>query len=199
MQTSTTTAELSKALSLAQGELQDATKTVNNTFFKTKYADLSEVLQTVRPTLSKHGLAFVQGVSYQDGLGVVTTRLMHLSGEFCEETLLIPVVKKDPQGLGSALTYGRRYALAAMVGISQEDDDAESDKPKKTRQTQGTLSTSSTPGTQVQNLIAKFDLAKTDADLELLTEEFTVLSAVEQTLVLPSAKAARLRAKGGAQ
>lgn len=117
--------ELAGALALAQAELENAKKTSNNPHFKSKYADLAEVLDTVRPVLAKHGLSFVQfpGYAHEPKVVAVETILMHKSGQFISGTVAAPVTKPDAQGVGSAITYCRRYSLAAVVGIAQEDDD----------------------------------------------------------------------------
>ena len=128
MTTSPTLSALGPALVAAQGELRDAAKTSDNPHFKSKYADLAEVLQTARPVLSKHGLALIQtpGV-FHDGKVQVTTMLLHgASGEYVRDTADIPVSKPDAQGVGGAITYGRRYGGAAIIGMAQDDDDGES-------------------------------------------------------------------------
>lgn len=118
--------ELAKALAVAQGEVENASKTSKNDHFKNKYADLAEVLNTVRPVFAKHGLSIVQLPSYEQPLASVETILMHSSGEYISGVCSAPVTKPDPQGVGSAITYLRRYSLAAVAGIAQEDDDANS-------------------------------------------------------------------------
>jgi hypothetical protein len=120
--------ELATALAGAQAEIENATKSSNNPHFKSKYADLAEVLNTVRPVLAKHGLSVVQfpGYSHEHKLVAVETTLMHKSGQYVSGTVAAPVTKPDAQGVGSAITYCRRYSLAAVVGIAQEDDDGNS-------------------------------------------------------------------------
>lgn len=124
MKMSETIAELAKALAAAQAEIENATKGSINPHFRSKYADLAEVLNTSRPILSKHGLSVVQMPGFEDGKVSVETVLMHESGQWIANTLLGPCSKLDPQGVGSAITYYRRYSLAAFAGIAQEDDDA---------------------------------------------------------------------------
>lgn len=131
MKTSESIAQISVALAACQGELQDAAKSSSNPAFKNqatgkaaKYADLAEVLQTIRPVAAKHGISYVQAVEdgpRQDTIAV-STRLMH-KGEWLEGTIVLPLGQKTAQGAGGCATYGRRYGLAAMFGISQEDDD----------------------------------------------------------------------------
>ena len=118
--------ELAGALSKAQGELENASKSSNNPHFKSKYADLAEVLNTIRPVFSLHGLAVTQCPSFEAGIVSVETVLMHSSGQWMSSVVSAPCTKQDAQGVGSAITYCRRYALAAVAGIAQEDDDANS-------------------------------------------------------------------------
>jgi hypothetical protein len=127
MQQSETIGHLATALAEAQSEIENAIKNAKNPHFKNNYADLAEVINTVRPTLTKHGLAFIQLPGYEAEFGVVTvtTVLTHKSGEWISGVAGAPAPKKDPQGVGSAVTYLRRYALAALTGIAQEDDDGE--------------------------------------------------------------------------
>ena len=116
--------ELSTALSKFQGEVKNPANTANNPFFKSKYAPLNDVLNLVRPILSKHGLSVVQAPSGDGENIIVTTTLLHSSGEYIEfPPLVLKADKPTAQGAGSAITYARRYALSAILGISSEDDD----------------------------------------------------------------------------
>lgn len=116
--------EIAKALCQFQAEIKNPANSANNPFFKSKYAPLNEILNLVRPSLSKYGLSVLQMPSSNDGDVVITTLLMHSSGEWIEFCpLRMKPAKNDPQGIGSAITYGRRYALSAILGISSEDDD----------------------------------------------------------------------------
>ena len=126
MNKSESIAAISQAISKAQGEVENASKNAKNPHFKSKYADLAELLNTVRPVFSGHGLAIVQMPSFVDGVASVETLISHSSGEWISSICSAPVSKQDAQGVGSAITYLRRYSLAAMCGIAQEDDDANS-------------------------------------------------------------------------
>lgn len=115
---------LAKALAFAQSQLEDAKKDAVNPHFKNRYATLASVRAAVTPVLSRNGLAVVQTNEPHGDAGVcVITTLMHESGEWIRGRLFVPVVKKDPQGFGSALSYARRYALAEIAGIASDDDD----------------------------------------------------------------------------
>lgn len=125
--------QLAAALAIAQGKITGALKDSANPFFKSKYADLASVWDACRTHLSENGLAVIQVTSTGDnGAAVVTTTLAHKSGEWIKGTLALLPVKSDPQGMGSAYTYARRYALAAMVGVAQIDDDANAASGKVT-------------------------------------------------------------------
>lgn len=116
--------ELATALSKAQGQIKGAAKDSSNPFFKSKYADLSSVWEACREALSKNSLAVVQTNSPSDSGIIVVTTLMHSSGQWVQGELFMQPTKADPQGIGSTITYARRYALAAIVGVAPEDDDA---------------------------------------------------------------------------
>ena len=115
---------LAKALAAAQGELQDAKKDAVNPHFKNRFASLSSVRAAITAVFSKNGLAVTQLNEPHGTDGVcVVTMLLHESGQWLRSKLYVPVVKKDPQGFGSALSYARRYALASIANIASEDDD----------------------------------------------------------------------------
>ncbi len=136
MNKSDSIAALAVALSKAQGEMTTAKKDADNPYFKSKYADLASVWEACRAPLAKYGLSVCQMPEYVDGYVFVQTILMHASGEWISSELRLKPVKDDPQGMGSAITYARRYALSAAVGIAPEDDDGNqaSGKPSKAPQ-----------------------------------------------------------------
>ena len=135
MQQSESIANLAKSLSAVQGKLTYAKKDSKNPFFKSNYADLESVWDACRDLLSSNGLAVSQfpGLySELDKSMSLTTILTHISGEWISQEMSVPMSKPDAQGAGSCLTYMRRYALAAVVGVVQADDDgnaASSPKP----------------------------------------------------------------------
>lgn len=115
---------LAKALAKFQSEITNPTNSADNPYFKSKYAPLNEILNLVRPLLSKNGLTVVQAPAGDGSNITITTLLMHESGEWIEpEPLILKADKATAQGAGSAITYARRYALSAILGISSEDDD----------------------------------------------------------------------------
>ena len=121
--------KLATALAKAQSEIVGARKTSKNPFFKSDYADLFEVLEATRPILSKHGLSIIQTNDGVELIGStaflhVGTMLMHTSGQWIRSFIPLPIESPvNCHKLGSAMTYGRRYGLSAMVGIAQMDDD----------------------------------------------------------------------------
>ena len=116
-------APLFAALAAAQSEVENAIKGNVNPHFKSRYADLAEVLNTVRPTFARHGLSILQSTAF-DGINVsVTTTLAHAEGGWVSSCASCVPARVDAQGIGAATTYLRRYALAAMAGVAQEDDD----------------------------------------------------------------------------
>ena len=124
MNTSTSITKLSIALVKAQGELNAVSKDGKNPHFKSTYATLQNIVESTRDVLHRHGLAVVQTFSQTDGTYIdLTTTLVHESGEWISGTITMRPTKPDPQGLGSAATYARRYAYAAILGIVTDDDD----------------------------------------------------------------------------
>jgi hypothetical protein len=103
--------------------MKNPPKDAVNPHFKSRYADLATVRDTVVPVMAKHGLAVMQLPCDVDGLPALTTLVVHTSGEWVETTILLRPTKNDPQGVGSALTYMRRYALQSIAGVAADDDD----------------------------------------------------------------------------
>lgn len=123
MKMSDSIAQLAEALSKAQGQIDDASKGSKNPFFNSKYADLAAVRSVIREPLAANDIAVIQFPRSLDGEVEVETMLTHKSGEFMSETLRLPVGKWDAHGIGSAITYARRYGLMALLGIATDDDD----------------------------------------------------------------------------
>lgn len=119
--------ELMKAMHAVQGEVTGVARNSNNPFHKSKYANLEAVVDTLRPSLQKHGLVVMQAPgAFADGVLTIKTEICHAeSGEKVVEHSDMPVAKADPQGIGSAITYGCRYALMAMFVVPPVDDDGE--------------------------------------------------------------------------
>ena len=129
MNTSEQIGEIALALAKVQGKIKDAGK--DRKGFNYQYADLAQILQITRPILSENGIALLQDAAVNESMVEVTTRLIHQSGQWIEAGPL--VMNAEPkkglsqaQCVGSVVTYARRYALAALIGITQEDDDGSS-------------------------------------------------------------------------
>lgn len=134
MEKSESIKELACALNKAQGEMQKAHKKSENPYFNSSYANLSEVLTCVKEAFTSNGLSFTQMPSFDSGIAYVETLIMHNSGEWISSIAGSPLSKQNPQGIGDATTYLRRYSLAAVAGLAQQDDDGNSnssnDEPK---------------------------------------------------------------------
>jgi len=118
--------QLAAALAIAQGEISNAKMDAVNPHFRSKYATLASIIDTAKPALAKNGLAVSQVPTIAgtlEGSFVLVTMLTHKGGQYiCSEYPINPD-KQTPQGVGSAITYARRYALAAMLGIAADEDD----------------------------------------------------------------------------
>ena len=171
MNKSETTAKLAEALSKAQGELIHAKKETKNEFFRSRYADLASVIDAAKKPLSNNGLSVSQVVDVLDnGDLFLETILMHLSGEFLIGKYPIKPVKQDPQSVGSAITYARRYAFSAIVGIAADDDDgneASQHKPSSNSQTKQPLKSEVKEQPRLKNAeLTKEEEVKYTSDLE---------------------------------
>ena len=122
---SPTLANIAKALIVAQGNMDAVFKDSTNPHFRSKYADLPSCVNATKPALQAAGIALIQAATSSPDASVifVETMFLHESGEWVRSRLGLRPVKSDPQGAGSALTYGRRYTLLAMCGVAPEDDD----------------------------------------------------------------------------
>jgi hypothetical protein len=116
-------AAIADAMSKAQAQIEGAKKDKTNPHFKNDYADLASVWDACREALSANGVAVIQPPSAVGPKVTVTTMLIHKSGEWIEADLEMTAQQNTPQGIGSCITYARRYGLAAMVGVAPEDDD----------------------------------------------------------------------------
>lgn len=123
MRHSDSLAKLSAAVVKANAAVSNALKDSQNPHYGSTFASLNSVLDAIKPIYATHGLTFVQLPGFEDGHATLDTMLVHESGEWLAHTSGAPLQKQDPQGVGSAITYLRRYSLASLAGIGQEDDD----------------------------------------------------------------------------
>lgn len=153
--------KIAPALVKAQTKVKGAIKTHENAHFKNKYADLASVYEACADALHSEGLAVLQGARNELDMYGVETLLVHTSGQWVREVLMLKPTKPDPQGAGSAISYARRYSLAAMIGVMQEDDDANkaSEKPSTQSYTSARAIEQRPPLTGPQAVQKAMDLA----------------------------------------
>ena len=135
MRTTESITELAGAVAKAQGEFEGVEKSAANPFFKSKYADLASIIESVAPILSKYGLSLVQGIEFDGEHDLLTSRLMHSSGEWMESTMRLFLKAGDPQSQGSAVSYARRYQIQALLNLRAVDDDGNHASGKSQPQT----------------------------------------------------------------
>lgn len=201
---SDTIGAIAGALAKAQAEMKSAKKNQDNPYFKSVYADLASCYEACREPLTKNGIAVFQGIEDSiDGESVtLNTMLLHSSGEWLSSSLRMPLLKKDPQAVGSVITYARRYGLCAAIGLASEDDDAEggmarpasppvpksqsgprtaSSAPSKTQQTKSPNATAKTP-TAKDLLIKRLYYVLCNKEQGLGLEKSEVLTYVKNVL-----------------
>jgi ERF superfamily protein len=137
MKTSEMYQKIYEAFVLAQGEFEGAVKGSENPHFKSKFANMEEVVDGIKQAFKKHSLAFIQSVTGEGPATILSTRIIHKSGEWIET--YYPLTCKDwtnPQSVGSAMTYAKRYGLQAATGLPSIDDDghAATDRPQPYQQ-----------------------------------------------------------------
>lgn len=137
--------QLATALAVVQGKLEHATKAADNPFFKSKYADLPAVYDVSREALAANGLSVTQLTDFDEQGTVLVTTLLHKSGQWMRGYYPIRPVKPDPQSVGSAITYGRRYAYSAMVGVAAIGEDDDGNAASATNRIQGNDGTEKNP------------------------------------------------------
>lgn len=147
MNKSDSISELAKAFAKTQQELKQPLKDAENPFFKSTYVPLENVAESITEAATKNGLSFSQEPSFDDNMVIVTTLVMHSSGEWIEYApLKMKPVKNDPQAFGSAITYAKRYALSAIFGVTsdKDDDGNEATRPQEPQRQQKTTRTAQT-------------------------------------------------------
>ncbi len=117
--------EIAKALCSAQLEIKHAKKDAKNPFFKSDYSTLESISDSCLPALNKHAIAVTQTMAVNGHGMVLITTLLHSSGQWISSSYPVNPIKSDPQSLGSAISYARRYSLAAIAGVVSADDDGE--------------------------------------------------------------------------
>lgn len=158
MRTSDQINELAGALAKAQGKMQNAVLNKTNPHFKSRYADLAAVRDAVTGPLSENGLSVVQLTGPGDGVMIVYTRLIHASGQWIESAYPVINDTNKPQAMGSALTYARRYSLAAMCGIASEEDDDGNEADDHGKKAPELRNTAGTAGASKANSRGDYDM-----------------------------------------
>lgn len=189
-----------KALVKAQKEMGAVVKNTTNPHLKSKYADLGAVLDACQTALHSNGFAIMQPCGKDEFGAYVDTVLAHESGETLSSRVYLVVGKNDMQGVGSAITYARRYGLLGMTGLAPEDDDGEATKAPKNAPRQEVVDAPKPelkrdPKAIADGLIAAFAKAKTADDLKAGTADGTKASDAWDWLeVEAKAEAARVKA-----
>ena len=125
MHTSQTISEIAKALILFQVKMGEVYKDAKNPFFKSSYATLSTIQESIKEPLIESGLTVCQFPTGDHGL---TTLIIHESGEYLQSEYTMTPVKNDPQGIGSCITYQKRYALVSALNLNVQDEDDDGNK-----------------------------------------------------------------------
>lgn len=186
---------MNKALAMAQAEVENATKNAQNPHLKNKYANLEGVLEVAKPVLAKYGLAVVTvpGPMDEQGMQAFESTLSWEADDGTEDeksfSFTMPLQKKDPQGVGSAITYARRYALACWMNITQEDDDGNAaSKPRAPK-----------PAPEPSNVLGMWETAianaKTTAELKTLRTKMDRLPEDARLRLSPAWMAAMVAAE----
>ena len=180
--------ELAEALSKAQGLIEGAAKDSKNPFFKSSYADLHSVMACAREPLASNGLSVTQPTQVIDGQLCLVTMLMHKSGQWVKSVVPLILAKQDPQSVGSAITYYRRYSYASLVGIAQMDDDGESAMERKPKTDPGIAKQTESPSIgSLMMALAKVDTHIDKTKLAAFLARFALSKATTVEAVIKSA------------
>jgi hypothetical protein len=200
MQTSESITNIAKALSGFQTEIRQPKKDAANPFYKSKYVPLENVVEAIQSLQGKHGLSYVQSVGMEGDNVTIVTRVMHISGEFIESDVLRMQGTQDKkgltnQGIGGGATYGRRYQLSAMFGITSEEDDdgnmntsppsnnGRAPKPRTTQQSSGSASAAGTVGVLDQLKVKWQVLGEDPAKLQPTLQKYVNASKKPEDLL----------------
>jgi hypothetical protein len=157
---------LAVALLKAQKEMGAALKDAKNPFFKSSYADLKAVIDAIKEPLNNNGVTFLQAVDRGEAQPSIETILLHESGQFISSRTPVFCAKpNDPQAFGSGITYSKRYALQAMLGLPTKDDDGEAAMGRKAQKQ------TSKPKSKQKDIVDMAFLAFEAKHQDILTEE----------------------------
>ena len=157
---------LTKAMVKVQAELKPAIKDSDNPFFKSKYADLPAVVHVSRKLLTDNGIAVYQVTDMDENGVYIVTQLTHESGQWIRGKYPVNPVKADPQAMGSAITYARRYAYCAMVGIVTDEDDDGNAASGNDKSPKSVFKTAAARKEFVQNVVSSIEDCATNKDVD---------------------------------
>lgn len=191
--------ELVAALAKAQGVMSPAVYNRVNPHFKNRYADFKSCMDACREPLSSNGLAPIQYVETKDGKLALITMLAHVSGQWIKSEFPLITAKMDSQGIGSAMTYAKRYSLCGMIGIVADedgDDDGEAsvgrnDKPKEEKKIIVSLKIIPSQINTLKNLESKLDKDRLKKCYDWLSANFKI-EKIEDILIEKFPKALEL-------
>jgi len=154
-----------KAMMDFRGKVDQVERTSKNEFLSYKYANINNIIDTIKPVLYELGMGYVQTVQYIDGIDLLNTKiyLVDYPEEFIESNIRLVMAKEDSQSLGSSITYNRRYALWSMFSLEVHDDDGERATQTKTK------TKTQSWNDHINEIKGKIDKAKKDGDLEKAT------------------------------
>jgi hypothetical protein len=171
IETSPEIGEIAKAIAAAQAELDNVSKNAVNPHFKSKYADLAAAADAARPAFAKAGVAIIQAPTTKGHLVRITTLFAHGSGQWIRSTLGMKPTRTDPQGVGAAITYARRYSLLAMTGLAPEEDDDANRASKAPIQRRDAMQPERGERTKADGTQQNANQARKDGDYEKLQKE----------------------------
>lgn len=182
-------ASLASAMAAAFAEIDAALKSAKNPHFKSKYADITAVIESIKPALINHNLFFTQHPEPSDRGVTIETWLHHASGDSLSlGKLFVPANKQDAQGFGSALTYARRYALVTAFGVPVEDDDGNA--AARGQSQQGTVSPAAVVSDAQWGIITDL-IEKTGTDVRKFCQAY----GIESVKALPAEAFDKARAQ----
>jgi hypothetical protein len=179
IETSDEIGEIAKAIAAAQAQLDNVSKNSVNPHFKSKYADLAAAADAARPAFAAAGVAIIQAPTTKGHLVRITTLFAHGSGQWIRSTLGMKPTKTDPQGVGAAITYARRYSLLAMTGLAPEEDDDANRASKRPVEARNAMEPERGPRTKSDGTQQNPSQARKDGDYEKLQAELRAVKDPE--------------------
>lgn len=190
--------QLFVAYAKAQAEMGEVYKRVNNTFFNSQYADLSAVLDAVRPAFSSNGLAIIQSPSFDGEVVSVETIITHIGGGWLRSVLSMKPMKADPQGIGSATTYAKRYAILSLAGVAPEgeDDDGNAASANGSKPEPGKRFTKELERPEEGQPVARKSSAqaKKDGDWDVILKELAEQRTLDELLAWAKSRSKMIKA-----